>query len=160
MAKGNTILISTDPRGRKTEGYITGTPKPGIMLMLDVSEAERGGRFTWEPFNRTFDAQMGLVAVLLEDELQGVNNDTAYVTGARCFLYFPLPGDELNMLFQNQAGTADDVAFGDYFVVDDGTGKMLATTGTAADKSEPFQALEVVTDPTEDTLVHCYFTGY
>ena len=137
-AKGNKIVISANPRGRFIEGYITGTPKPGIMVQIDVSEAREGGRLTYEPYNQSVDAQMGLVMILLEDKGQGKNNSTAYATGERAFFYMPLPGDELNVLVQDVAGTADDFAVGDRLIVDDTTGKFLTTTGTAADKAEHY----------------------
>jgi len=43
-------------------------------------------------------------------------------------------------------------------MVDDGTGKLIATTGTP--ESEPFVLLETVTDPTADTLAWTMYSGY
>ena len=71
-------------------------------------------------------------------------------------VYFPLPGDELNVLKLDVDGTGDDFTIGQQLMVDDGTGKVLLATGTV---SRPFIALEAVTDPTADQLVHCQFTG-
>ena len=103
---------------------------------------------------------MGLVAILLPDGLRGQIATTAYVAGERCFMYCPVAGEEMNVLLQDVAGTADDFVVGDRLIVDDSTGKFLATTGTAADKSEPFVVLQAVTDPTADTLVRAIYTGY
>lgn len=162
MAKGNSILVSADARGRQTEGYINAALKPGTCIQLDVSEGVgNDGRFDWEAYSIASVAQHGgqqLVAVLLEDWGQGKLATDAYVSGDRCFLYFPIPGDELNMLVLNLAGTADDHAFGEVLMISDGDGKLIATAGTP--ESEPFQLLEVITDPTADTLAHVYFTGY
>ncbi len=161
MAKGNNIIVTAQPRGVRIEGYkIAGTPKPGVAMQIDVSEAEVGGRFAWEVFDQDFDAQQSLIAILLHDDLRGQISTTAYVAGERCFMYCPLPGEEMNILLQDVAGTTDDHAVGERLIVDDGTGKFLATTGTATDKSEPFILLEVVTDPVADTLVRAMFTGY
>ncbi len=161
MALGNNIVIAAEPKGVFTEGAaITGTPKPGIMVQIDVSEAEIGGRWTWEPYNTDVDAESGLVAILLNDRGRGVGPTIAYADGERCFIYFPIPGEEINILLEDVAGTADDFAIGDRLIVDDGTGKFLATTGTSHVKSEPFICLEVVTDPVADTLIRAMFTGY
>lgn len=157
--KGNEILLSENPRGRRTEGIVSGTPKPGtFMTLVAATEPDGTGRYTWEPYNRAADGNRALVAILLEDHLQGKGPDDAYVNGDRCFLYFPLPGDELNARVADAAGTADDVAIGDLFIIDDGTGKLNATTGTP--EAEVFQALETITDPAADYLLHGYYTGY
>ena len=53
MPLGNKILISPEPKGVFLEGAkITGTPKPGVMMQIDVSESEIGGRFVWEVYNK------------------------------------------------------------------------------------------------------------
>ena len=161
MALGNNIVITGQPRGVFIEGSaIAGTPKPGVMMQIDVSEVAVGGRFEWEVYNQSVDAQMGLVAILLPDTLRGQIATTAYVAGERCFMYVPVAGEEMNVLLQDVAGTADDFVVGDRLIVDDGTGKFLATTGTAADKSEPFMVMEAITDPVADTLVRAIYTGY
>ena len=159
MAKGNEIVVSNDPRGRYMEGTINGALKPGTCVQLDVSEGlNANGRPQFEAYNTSADGEQRLVAVLVPDDLRGKRAVDAYVDGEQCKVYFPLPGDELNMLLADVAGTADDHAFGEILMVDDGTGKLIATTGTP--ESEPFQLLEAVTDPTADQLVHCIFTGY
>ncbi len=161
MALGNNIIIAAQPRGLKLEGYkIAGTPKPGIVVQIDVSEAEQGGRWAWEAFNQSFDSEASLMAILVNDSLRGVGPTVAYVAGERCFMYVPLAGEEMNILLEDVAGTADDFAIGDRLIVDDSTGKFLATTGTSHVKSEPFICLEVVTDPEADTLIRAMYTGY
>ena len=163
MALGNNIVLANNPRGRFFEGYkIAGTPSPGIMVQIDVSEAEVGGRWAYEAYNSDVDAESGFVLILLEDQNQNLGNTTAYITNTRCWMYAPLPGDEMNILLEDVAGTvaADDTAIGDRLIVDDGTGKFIASTGTSHVKSEPFIALEVVTEPAADTLIRALFTGY
>ena len=165
MASGNKIVVTPYPKGVFLEGRIRGPESPGIMVQIDVSESAISGRFQWEPYDQAVDAQMGLVAILLEDELQGKVNSAAYVDGDRCFMYCPIPGEEMNIMLQDLSGTGDDHSLGDRVIVDDGTGKFIATTGTAADKSEPFILLEAVVDPNVEgsapgVLTHAMFTGY
>lgn len=158
MATGNEIIVSSEPRGRLTEGIIDGTPKPGTCMQVKAGVPMVGGRFTYEAFNRDADGNLGTVWVLLPDHLQGKLTTDAYVSGARGFLYAPAHGEELNMLVANIAGTADDHAIGDQLMIDDGTGKLIATTGSP--ESEPFRLLEAITDPTVDTLALCEYTGH
>ena len=157
MAKGSSIVLAANPRGVFLEGNITGTDKPGTVMQLDVSEAEDNGRWTWENFDAT-DGNQRLIAVLLPDIYQGKLATDAYVTGTRCFLYVPVAGEELNMIILDISGTADDFAIGDLLIVDNATGKLIATTGSP--ESEPFVCLETITDPTADTLTRCLYTGY
>lgn len=160
MSIGNEIIASAEPRGRFIEGIISGTPKPGTVMQVKAATEMIGGRFTWEVYNVDSDGDQRLIAVLLPDQLQGRLATTAYVTGDRCFLYCPLPGEELNMLVL-AAGTAtsDALAIGDQLMVDDGTGILIAETGSP--ESEPFMALETVSDlVAAGALVHVVYTGH
>jgi len=159
MAKGNSIVLAEEPRGRFVEGTITGTPKPGTIMQIDVSEGlNYNGRPTYEVYTPGTDGNRRMIAVLLPDELLGKTATDAYANGDHGFLYIPAVGEELNVLFGNVSGTADDVAFGDLMIVVSGSGKVIPTTGSP--ESEPFQALEAITDPTADQLLHVIFTGY
>ena len=159
MAKGNEIIVTSEPHGRFIEGTVSGTPKPGTCMQIKAATAaDANGRHTWEVYNRAADGNQYLVAVLLPDHYRGKLVSDAYVTGDHCFLYCPLPGDELNMLVANIVGTSDDFAVGDLLIIDDGTGKLIATTGTP--EAEPFEVLETKAALTADTLVWCHFTGY
>lgn len=161
MAKGTQIVVSPDPRGRFLEGVIkTGeTPKPGTIMQRDFSVPLVGGRATYKIWAPGTDGEKaGPMYVLLTDELQGKVETDAYAAGDRCFLYCPLPGDELNVLLKDVSGTADDHSAGELLIVDTGTGKAIATTGSP--ELEPFQLLEDVTDPTADQLVHVIVTGH
>jgi hypothetical protein len=157
-ARGTKVIISANPQGKFLEGIVSGTPKPGTVMQIKTPFSANG-RHEWEVFSGHLqDGQKGLIAVLLEDDLQGKLITDAYVTGTRCFLYVPIAGEELNMLVANLSGTADDHAAGEELMVDDGTGKLLASTGTP--ESTPFMLLEAITDPTSDTLAPCMYTGY
>lgn len=155
MAKGNKIVVSSNPKGVFQDVIISGTPKPGTVMQIKAATEPVEGMFTMEVFNQAGDGTHAETAVLVEDDKQGKTATQAYVDGTVGQVYFPAHGEELNMLFQNQSGTADDIAIGDRFEVDDGTGLMIAeATGTAK-----FKALETVTDPTADQLVWMKYLG-
>lgn len=158
MAKGKGIVVSASPRGAFIEGIISGTPKPGTVMQLKAATEPSQGNYTWEVFNGAADGERTLIAVLLHDWPNGKTVDQAYANGDIGQLYIPAPGDELNVLLQNQAGTADSFAIGDKLIVDKGTGLLIATTGTP--ESEPFIVLETLAGLTADTLCHVIFTGY
>lgn len=160
MAKGNEIVVSNEPRGRFMEGIVSGTPSPGTVMQIKAATEPIGGRLTWEAYNADADGDQRLMAVLLPDWLQGKVNTDAYADGDRCFLYCPLPGDELNMLVSAAGtGTGDAMAIGNLLIVNDGDGLLIATTGTP--ESEPFIVLETVADvAAAGTLTHVMFTGF
>jgi hypothetical protein len=159
MALGNEILLTAiEPQGVDIEGIISGTPKPGTVMQIKASTEPVGGVFTWEVYNQAADGNRSLIAVLLPDALQGKCATDAYVTGSRGFLYMPAAGEQLNMILQDVSGTGDTHAIGERLIVDDGTGTLIATTGTP--ESEPFILLETLAAPTADGLARCMFTGY
>ncbi len=162
MARGNEIIVSAEPKGHFIEGFIGSglTPKPGTIMQFDVSIALKGGRFTWKLYDADADGgrPKGPFIVLLPDWLQGRLATTAYAAGEKCFGYIPLPGDELNLLLLDIAGTADDHAIGETLIVDDTTGKLIATTGSP--ETEIAVALEAIVDPTADQLLWCQWTGH
>lgn len=161
MARGNGIIVSSEPKGKFTEGIIkTGeTPKPGTILQIDPTVSLVGGRHTYKIYAPGADGEQPLGAfwVLLENSLLGKTATDAYAAGDRCFLYSPLPGDELNLIVLNISGTADDHALGEKLMVDTGTGKLIATTGTP--ETEVAVLLEAITDPTADTLAWVQWSG-
>lgn len=150
MTTRRTIIVSPNPRGVFLEGIINGTPKPGTC----VSQKSDG---EYEAWNGGADGERDLVAILLEDRLQGGTVDDAYVSGTRCYMYVPAAGEEFLMLLANIAGTGDAFAIGDKLIIDDGTGKLIATTGSP--EMEPFKVREAQTALTADTLVLCQYTG-
>lgn len=158
MPSGNEIIVSSPPLGRFISGIISGTPKPGTMMQIQAGTAPVNGLFTWEAYAPGTDGDRLPVVILLDDELQGKLATEAYVSGTEGRLYAPANGEELNILFGNAAGTGDDVAIGDLLMGDTGTGKLINTTGDP--ESEPFQALEAITDPTADQLLWAMYTGY
>lgn len=160
MALGNQIIISAEPKGVRISGKVTGTPKPGTVMQIDVSEAVEGGRFTWEAYNKGANGDAAIIAVLLEDYHQGKLATDAYVAGDRCELYIPANGEELNMLVDDVSGTGSDAfVLGDTLMVQDGTGRLIAVVGTP--QSQPFDILEANSGGlTADTLKRCQYTGH
>lgn len=156
-AIGANIIISSNPQGKFLEGIVYGTPKPGTVMEIKTPYAQ-GNRHEWQVYQPGTDGNRRVIAVLLEDSLQGITATTAYVTGKMCRLYVPIAGEELNMLIADVSGTGDDHSALEMLIVDTGTGKLIATTGTP--ESEPFQLLQAITDPTADVLAPCMYTGY
>ncbi len=159
MASNNAIILSGQPRGVFKEGTISGSaPKPGILVQVKAAVEPVGGRFTYELFDGAADGEQTTVLMLLADELQGKTVDQAYVDGDQIFMYVPHPGEEMQVLLENIAGTGDAFAIGDKLMVNKGTGKFVATTGSP--ESEPFIVLETLAALTADTLVRAEYTGY
>lgn len=158
--RGNKIVVNPDARGKWEWGYLATAEKPGTVCQIDNSVALKGGKHTFKVYTRDADGDRpkGPFYVLNYDEYEGRDNTTAYAAGAFAKFYCPLPGDELNLLYKNVSGTADDVALDDLLIVDSGTGKVIVTTGTP--ETEVAVAKEAVTDPTADVLVFCEWTGH
>lgn len=159
MARGNEIVVSANPRGVFTEGYIASgiTPKPGTIMQIDPTVAIKSGRHTWKLYTGGANGNRpkGPLAVLLPDSLQGRVPTTAYAAGDRCFLYCPLPGEEVNVLMKF-GDVSDTHAAGEMLIVENTTGKVIATAGTP--QSTPFILLESAT-LTADTLMWVMFGG-
>jgi len=153
----NVILVSTNPKGVFEEVIIDGTPKPGTCMTVKAATEPVAGKFTYEAFNDSADGVQNEVAVLLEDELQGKLVTDAYVAATLARLYWPAPGELLQMLVANIAGTGDLFAIADKMIIDDGTGKLIATTGTP--EMEPFNIMETEAALTADLLILCRYTG-
>lgn len=153
--RGSEIISSSPPKGQFLEGIVSGTPKPGVIMELKAGVAPVNGRYTYQAFSGSSGAKTPVI-VLIEDKLQGKLATDAYVDGTRCFMYCPINGEELNMLFANIAGTGDAFAIGDVMMTQTATGKLIADSSGA---SKPFKCMETVAALTVDTLVHCMFTG-
>jgi hypothetical protein len=155
--KNNEIVLASPPKGVFLEGIIGDTSKPGTVMQVSANVAPVSGRHTWVAYNPSADGDPRVIAVLIEDHLQGKNVSDAYVNGTRCFLYVPLPGEEVNVLTAGQAGTgsANEFDIGDRFVTQHGTGKQILQSVSA--NAAHFLCLEEITQvPVDtDTLVWC-----
>jgi hypothetical protein len=162
MAKGNSILVTQNYDNESLiEGIIASgeTPKPGTIVQKQSATALQGGRHTVEIYNADADGAnpKGPYYLLVEDKYQGRTVSDAYAAGERCFMVVPRHGDEYNLLILNLAGTGDDHTKGEILIIDDTTGKFIATAGSPED--EVAQLLETITDPTADTLAWCVWQG-
>ena len=157
-ARGNLIILTADPKGTFLEGTVQGTPKPGTsMEMVPTTGAfYAGGRHQYRANTSGTDGKRNLVAILLEDGLQGKLSTDAYVDSSRCFLYCPIAGEELNILVADIAGTADIHTVGDKLMYQSGTGKYIAATGTV---HEAFSLLQTTAAFTADTLCPATYQG-
>lgn len=158
MSRGNRVIITPD-RAIPVEGILAGAYLPGTIVQVDASVALQGDRHTWTVFSRDADGDQprGPFIILTENLLIGKTMADAYATGERAFGAIMLPGCEFNGLLLNLAGTADDHALNEILMIDTGTGKFIATTGSPED--EPAMLLEAVTDPTADTLAWMQWSG-
>lgn len=167
MAMGNAIVV-TSPFGRKLEGIVSGTPKPGTWMQIKPSVAPINGRFTWEPAGTSGNVGDGaprLLAILNIDLYQGKTADDAYVSGTRCFMWVPMPGDELNVRKADLSGTGtatEDLNVGEKMLIVDGTGlSSPVVVGVAASPIVyPMTVLEAVTDQPAEQLVHVQINHY
>lgn len=158
MARGNSILVSPGLDNEPLlEGIIASgeTPYPGMIVQLQVATALVGGKHTWEIYNADADGgnPKGPYILLVEDKYQSKTVSDAYAAGARAFGVTPRHGFEYNLLLLNISGTGDDHTKGEVLIVDDTTGKFIATTGSP--EQEAARLLETITDPTSDTLAWC-----
>lgn len=155
---GADIVLSVPPKGVFKEGTISGALKPGTQLTIQPGTAPKNGEFTWEAYETSSgaDGDPRLVAVLMPDPFQGKSALDAYVSGTRCFIYCPLPGEELNMLLAGQAGTGSANAFtiGERLMPQHATGKLIAQSSSSGPAT--FQCLEHIDEiPNTDTLAWC-----
>lgn len=147
----NSIIgpLNVGAHGIWMEGIIDDTSLPGTCMEVTPASTPVNGRQHWRAVQSGVTGNpRGPVTVLCEDPEQGFTFTQAYVAGTRCFLYQPLPGDEMNVLFAPQQGTgsADVVTVGERLVIEVGASVngMVAVQSVAANAAE-FKALERIT---------------
>jgi len=158
--KGQTIILSSEPRGKFEEFVVASgvtTLLPG-MFMRKTTAALQNGRASVQ-VEDAGDGVKGPVCILLEDDLQGVvaNTTTAFTAGARVRGYWPVAGEEFNALLGDVSGTGDSVAIHDLFGISS-AGKLKANSSYG---SIPFEAIEALTigTITADTLLAVQYRG-
>jgi hypothetical protein len=154
--RGNSIILTSNPKGVFLEGIIDDTSKPGTMMEITPTTGPTGGRPHFRHYQPSADGDPRMVAVLLEDDLQGFPATTAYVAGSRCRIYVPLPGEEMNVLVRDIAGTGDTHTIGDRFEPGHADGKLIVQSTSA--NVGTFTAMETVPAPTADMLLWCMRT--
>ena len=134
--RGQTIIVTSWPKGTRDEGILGLNAYPGTKMEIKNGVLPVGGRHTWVPWGTNGSGGTGGTeatgdprpkAILLADELQGAAPLTQLIAGQnRAFLYFPLPGEDMNILCAGEAGTGSANAF---FI---GTRFIAQVTGVAA----------------------------
>jgi len=164
--KGTRIIIASEPRGVFEEITVVGTPKPGTVMEIKPSTAAVQNRFSYQVYGTQAyssgqyvdnDGDRKCIAVLVEKDHEGGTYDDAYADGDLGQIYYPLPGEQLNMLVADESGTGDDHVIGQEMMVKDGTGTLIIADTDA--EAHPFTLLEAATDPTADALTWCRFNG-
>lgn len=160
-ARGQVIIISTQPRGKFMDVVISGTPVPGTCMEIMASFYQNGNHQV-RVYQPGTDGERRAVMVLLEKNLVGANITDAYTDGENGRVYFPIAGEELNMLVKNETGTASTDEFADLEMatIDSGTGKLVRSALSGTPEMEPFQALGALSDVTADVHHPFMFTGY
>jgi len=153
--RGAGIIVSADPQGKFLEGIIDGTPKPGQAVSVKAATEPVGGAFTWEPW-ALGDGAYGITAILLPDHMQGKLATDAYVDADRCFIYAPIAGELMNILLENQSGTADSFAIGDLLSPKSTNGKFIANT---SDEKPAFTCMQTKAALTADDLCLAMYNG-
>lgn len=149
---GNEIVVAApEPRGIFLEGTIDDTSLPGTAMQITPAATFVGGEPHWQHYQPSADADPRLAAILLNDALQGQIYSTAYVVGARCFLYCPLPGEYINIAIAGQQGTGNANVFtiGERFIPNHSTGLFSVTTTSS--QIAWFMAMEAYTPPADQT---------
>lgn len=162
MARGNEVLVTgTEPKGRQTEGYVgVGfTFKAGMIVQKDPTIALKGGRHTYKPFTRGTSGKRpaGAAWLVLGQPEIGSIQTTTYAAGDFVKLYALQPGDEYNGVLADVAGTGDSHTAGEVLMLQDTTGKFIATTGSPV--FDCALLLENVTQPVADTLAWMEWGG-
>jgi hypothetical protein len=156
--KGNTIILSSEPRGKFEEFVVASgesTLFPG-MFVRKTTAALQNGRASVQHRDAA-DGAIGPICILVEDNFQGglPNPTAAFTAGARVRGYWPVQGEEMNCLLGDVPGTADIVTRHDLFGIAS-TGKIKANSSYT---SPVFEAIESLPALTADTLVACQLRG-
>ena len=151
MARGSSIIVAAQPKGQFEGIIVSGTPKPGtVMLQTNAAVSVGVGRNTYSARTGYADGAAGPVAVLLEDELQGSGMTQAYVSGAWGRIYWPIAGEDLNMILKYEAGTGTslETGVGTRLEIQGATGKLQSkgtwNTPAGAHVSNPFMTCEAL----------------
>lgn len=166
MANGNRIVLrGTDAPGMREEGTLSNgaTALPGVVLELKPTTHFTNGRGSYRVYQPGTSGNRKIIFVLDVNPYNGQVATQAYNDGDHVFLYCPLMGEDLNMLVKGVAGTGPSTIhnIGDLLIVETGSGKLIASTGS--EQADPFQVQDDAAAGTilnADTLMWVKFTGY
>ncbi len=140
----NVIVCKGNREAQQIEGTLdTGnTPLPGTHIQLSSD-----GKY--DVWDGAADGERDEVILLVENLWLGRTTADAYAPGP-FFAFAPLPGDECQVL----VASGETIAIGGKLIIDKGTGKCIATTGSP--EMEPWKALESSGGALgADTLILC-----
>lgn len=164
MARGSLIVVTAGADGQYQEGKVAAgqTFYPGMVVQRDPSAALTMGKHTYKLYDRAADGDRpaGAFWVVTGNLERGrsLPVTTAIVAGSWTEFYCPEAGDELNLLLGDVAGTGDSHTAGEILMVDDGTGCLVATTGSP--QTEVAQLLENIAAPVANTLAWVQWSGH
>lgn len=152
--RGSQIIVSGSPKGTFLEGTIQGTNLyPGIAVSVVLGVAADGsGNMTWQPLTSTSFLDPRLKAILLNDDNQGFIYSVAYITGTRCKIYCPLPGEDMNLCVAAQVGTGSANAYtvGERLAPSNSTGQF--TNSSVSSSSNAWATVMEHIDITADVV--------
>jgi hypothetical protein len=128
--RGNDIVVSGNPRGVFLEGTLLDSSLPGTIMEMDPNTAFIGGepgRIASAPGTA---GEAVLMAVLINDNLDGLPATSGQATGTRCRLYVPISGEDCNVLVGEASGTGVSVTQGDRLMIAATGGQIVEATST------------------------------
>lgn len=96
--KGNSIIVASPKRGVQVEGTLSGANYPGTAMQVKPSTAFVNGRPVFQYYQPNASGDPRLIAILLENYLYGGQANQQYADGDHCFVYYPLPGEDMNII--------------------------------------------------------------
>ena len=167
--KGTRIIVTSKPRGVFEDVYITGTPQPGTCMEIKPSTEPVGGLYNYQPYGTqaassgqyvSADGDKKAIGILLEYDQEAGIYSRAYVSGDLGRIYWPVMGEQFNMLLSDVSGTGDTYVIGQEMML-----RNAATLGAliSADSDaevHPFTMLETVaTALAAVAWKHCRYNG-
>lgn len=141
-------MMTPEPHGIFLEGVCgltsTNTIFPGSAIGLVAAAAPISGDFTWALYSPGADGDPYIIAIALEDNLEGFSFQTPYTSSSpRIFAYVPLNGEFMNVAVAEPGGTGTTAyTIGERLIATNGTG-LFKSQGTAANQSQ-FMCMEAV----------------
>lgn len=152
--RGSKIIVTGDPKGVRLSGIIKDTSKPGTCMQLNTGQtADKPGGFEWIAAAPGTDGKTVLHCILMEDRTQGKLNTDAYVSGTLISMYCPLPGEDVNIIIGETAGTGNSFNIGDYLMINATGGYYIPITGSP--QQTAFVVMEKVTQQAGSYLTWC-----
>lgn len=160
MSRGNSIILSSNPKGQFVEGTIdsaVSTAKPGHAVQIKAATEFVGGRPFFQLAAPGTDGEDIVHMILIEDNLQGFTMTSTFAAGTRARAYVPIAGEEMNIRVGEVAGTGNTFAIGDQFMINASGGYYIPATGSPP-QSVAFVCMETEVQVAGQSLIHCVKT--